>query len=331
MRQSNIELLRIIIMFMVMCIHTTLAIQYPDMEFATSGELFVIGAIKAFSLVAVNVFIMISGWFGIKFTFRGLYCYMVQVLFFTLFCYAISLVFSIQQFSFRGLVTEGFMLGSRNYWFVRCYLLLYILSPVLNIFCEYVSRAKFKAFLVVFFTSQCLFSWVFPTLIEEYNQGLSTISFLGLYLLARYIRLHNPNISKYSIKLDLLIYSILSLSLSAIAYFSHGGIVSMIGFFSYSSPFVIIASLYLLLAFTKFHFYNKVINWIASSTFAVYLLHENTSIVTSYRNCLYMSYLNDNQIYKWGGVICTMLMAYVVAILLDKVRLSLLSTFKRKK
>lgn len=31
-----------------------------------------------------------------------------------------------------------------------------------------------------------------------------------------------------------------------------------------------------------------------------------------------------------GGVICTMLMAYVVAILLDKVRLLLLSTFKEK-
>jgi peptidoglycan/LPS O-acetylase OafA/YrhL len=125
----------------------------------------------------------------------------------------------------------------------------------------------------------------------------------------------------------LLIYFVLSLSLSAIAYFSHGGIVSMIGFFSYSSPFVIIASLYLLLAFTKFHFSNKVVNWIASSTFAVYLLHENFSIVTSYRSCIYALYSNDNQIYKWG-VICTMIVVYILAILLDKVRLLFLSTIK---
>jgi surface polysaccharide O-acyltransferase-like enzyme len=96
MRQSNIELLRIIVMFMVMCIHTTLAIRYPEMESATSTEYFVVGAIKAFSLVAVNVFVMISGWFGIKFSFSGLYSFIFQVLLFTLLCYAISILFSIQ-------------------------------------------------------------------------------------------------------------------------------------------------------------------------------------------------------------------------------------------
>lgn len=327
MRLSNIELLRIIAMFMVLCIHTILAIGYPEVLNISSIEYFAIGLFKAFAFVAVNVFIMISGWFGINYTNRGLFRLLLQIIFFTLVSYFLSVALSIQPFSLKGVLSEGLMLGARNYWFVQCYILLYVLSPILNFFCENATRKQFKDVLVVYFVAQCLFSWLLPTLSSEFNNGLSSLSFIGLYLVARFIRIYQPEFALFSPKTDFMIYFILSTFLAIVAYISHGGTFLKIGFFSYSSPFVIVASLYLLLAFSKIKFSNRFVNWVASSSFAVYLLHENISLVKSYRDYINEVYRSDINLSKWGGVIALMIIVYLISIALDKLRQLLIKLF----
>lgn len=70
---------------------------------------------------------------------------------------------------------------------------------------------------------------------------------------------------------DLLAYkgfTLLTTVLSMITvYFKHGGW----SFYAYSSPIVILASVFFLLFFTKISFTSKFINSVAISTFAVYI------------------------------------------------------------
>ena len=73
-RQMNYELLRIIAMLMIVCLHYLSkggALGDPKQELTTNGYL--AWLIEAFCLVAVNVYVLISGYFGVdsqNFTIR---------------------------------------------------------------------------------------------------------------------------------------------------------------------------------------------------------------------------------------------------------------------
>jgi len=83
-RDSNIELLRIISMLLVMIVHADyLALGAPSVEeISTSySSSFVRAYIEALSCICVNVFILISGWFGVRPKIVRLIEFVFQVLF----------------------------------------------------------------------------------------------------------------------------------------------------------------------------------------------------------------------------------------------------------
>lgn len=91
MRLSNFELLRLISMFMVLIVHSNFqALGTPTstdlLQTPTISTLRII--LQSLTLVCVNIFILISGWFGIRFSYKGT----LQLLFQTLFSYLGSIL-----------------------------------------------------------------------------------------------------------------------------------------------------------------------------------------------------------------------------------------------
>ena len=85
-RESNFELLRIIAMFMVLILHADFqALGAPTRADIISSP--ITSTLKVFfemaSIVAVNVFILISGWFGIRPSIKGFCKFAFQYLFFS--------------------------------------------------------------------------------------------------------------------------------------------------------------------------------------------------------------------------------------------------------
>ena len=86
-RNSNIELLRIIAMVMILGLHVNyLAIGKPSsQDIATSPlQSFLRMFAEYVCIVGVNVFVLISGWFGINYKLKGLCNFLFQSLFFSL-------------------------------------------------------------------------------------------------------------------------------------------------------------------------------------------------------------------------------------------------------
>lgn len=92
--------------------------------------------------------------------------------------------------------------------------------------------------------------------------------------------------------------------------------------FDYSSPLIILASSYFFLFFTKISFYNRAINWIASSAFAVYLFHADPLIFEPYYldtiRCWHSSTTLPMFLLQTSGLIIAV---FCLSILLDKIRL----------
>ena len=135
-RQSGIELLRIIAMFFVLVQHANgLAIGLPGafecVEAPTYSFLRIV--IQSLAIVGVDVFVLISGWFGISFNLKRLGEFLFQCLFFSIIVtFAAWLISGRPEIGIKSLA--GMIFLGKSYWFVKCYLLLYILSPVLNSF-----------------------------------------------------------------------------------------------------------------------------------------------------------------------------------------------------
>lgn len=134
-RSSNIELLRIIAMFMIICFHYVLKSKY-DCSVLTYNT-FIIKSFYMLGEVGVNLFVLITGYFMIKgkFSWKKLICLLLEVSFYFLISIYIGIKLGIYEYTtFRAIFLLFFPTIMNRYWFTTAYILLYILSPYLNIF-----------------------------------------------------------------------------------------------------------------------------------------------------------------------------------------------------
>ncbi len=320
-RLSNIELLRIVAMFFVLVRHANfyaLGMPTPIEAQANPSQTFLMSFLEIFAGVGVNVFVLISGYFGIRGNNKGLFKFIYQCLFFSCGIYLLLLSTGIINISFLGLA-ECFYLRKIN-WFPKAYLCLYILSPILNSFVEHSSERQLRVVLINYFIFQTIFGCISDST-TFISFGYSTVSFIGLYLLARYVRLYSNEIFRLSKNIDFCIYCLISLMLSYLAYeaISHGALSVFYRINAYCNPLVIMSSLCLFLCFSKINIKSRGINKIAASSFAVYLLHSNPNVIERF-----YIYIIQELSKLWGGIFYIFIFligVYILAIMIDQMRI----------
>ena len=324
-RSSNVELLRILAMFLVLVHHANiLSIGIPSGTECVSapGNTFFRFFIQSLAIVAVDVFVLISGWFGIKPSLKKLLALLFQVFFFTL---TIPLVFClIKGF---GVLTPRAILKSlmitKCYWFVKSYVCLFILSPVLNMFAEKAPKRTFSIVLILFFAFQTIYGWTDSA--PEFNYGSSVVSFCGLYLLARYLRLY-PFRFQTNRGLCVSAYLGLSLVLAAGIWVAtrlnfHPEYAVKIAF-SYINPLTALSAIALLLTFVNTDVpYSKTINWFAASAFSVYIIHINGFIFHYFQDAVWYFYSNFPVALRSLLIICFLVLVFMACVFLDKIRI----------
>ena len=286
LRNSNIELLRIVSMLMVVVLHfnnngaNTGIVNMPEVltERLTWGFL-----VESLCLVAVNCFVLISGYFSIKLKVRSLLKFYLQCFIIGLFSYlfyiGLSGGFSTWQsaeglFTMKILIERLLAFTHNGWWFVVSYVGLMLLSPLLNSAVDNMTRKRFLHSLILFSIVILYLGWYQK--VEVTNYGNSLISFIWIYLIGRYIGEHVQieSIRKYR-WLWLAGYLISALALFGMIMLRYHFSIEMHYPLDYNNPFVVVAAMMLLLFFLSFSFRSKVINGIASSVFAAYLIQES--------------------------------------------------------
>lgn len=276
-RDSNIELLRLCSMFMIVVYHFNLHSLghhslFVDNELSLYGLIW--NLIYTLTLTATNIFILISGYFGIKFKVINVSSLFIQCLVWgvvghLLYCYFTE---SSITTSFLG----RFMpFTHNNWWFIVSYLCLYFLSPILNKAISSFSKKEHLMSIIIF---------SFVTLYMGYCRekgedtwGTSLSHFIYLYLIARYIKLY---VSIEKIRRNRYRWLILFFIFSTITFclvFINSiipGLPACLRAYPYCSPWVILGAISLLLFFSTFTFQNNIINWFAKSSLAVYLFQD---------------------------------------------------------
>lgn len=185
-RQSNFELLRIVAMLMILGLHANfLSLDKPCPEYILATTSIIRVLLQAICIVAVNVFVMISGWFGIRRSWKGYCNFAWQVFFIVGFSNIVgSLIFG-WPINIKSLLMPLGLFGGGG-WFVGAYIGLYILAPIINAYIEATSTRNLVITVCVFIVFQTIFG---DTLSAAFIvMGYSTFSFIGLYLIAALLK-----------------------------------------------------------------------------------------------------------------------------------------------
>ena len=322
-RCSNIELLRIFAMFLVLIVHadffslgapSSLDIKEEGAPISSFVRIF----FESLSICAVDIFVLISGWFGIKQSLKGFCKFIFQCLFFLISIYVVCLLLVTTSFTKENTLSCSLLLNSKH-WFIKGYIVLYIISPILNLFAEKATQKQFAFVIINFFIFQTIYAWL-TNAASFFVDGYSPLSFIGLYLLARYANLYPHHFFCRKKEIDFSIYLIIAFFMAIMVFFRFFPFFSNKMFY-YTNPLVIIASLYVLLFFSKLQIQNKIVNWIAISSFSVFLLH------TSYHTTNFFKSQNQYIFNHYDGIACLsyffvfLLFCFFTAIFFDKIRI----------
>ena len=319
-RDSNIELLRIVAMFLVLIDHSGyMSINPPTNEEVFSEPVlsFARHCGQSLSSICVNVFVLISGWFGIKARISRIVELLFQCYFICFFIYFALLLLGMTTPMAINSWINFILLG--NLWFVMAFILLYLLAPMMNLFIESLSERQFLFFLMAFLTIQFLHGFVLQ--VEWFEKGMSPLTLMSLYLIGRYMRLFPNRYTTMNKWKDLLIYVIVSILGAVCTFISvrHGA--EGWRFFSYASPTIIIASVFFFLFFTKISFRNSFVNWIAVSAFAVYVMNCEGHFWTFYLSTNHSWWESGSPLAYLIKTILFDVIVFAIAIILDKIRM----------
>lgn len=275
-RKSNIELLRIISMLMVLAVHidgASLGLPAPDGDFASlsARDIWRI-AVESVAIIGVNSFTMISGYFGIRLRWRGVLSFLFECIFYSVTIYIIDAAFLFGRVSWNGWLESWMVLTHTDLWYVPAYFGLMLLSPMLNSGLDAMPRRTFQMVLGLFTVFNIWCGWWWG---GEFNPtGYTIVQLILVYMIARYIRLH---VSLDDIrKRRAVIMAVYAVSLVAIS--ATAVCMPSLMAYAYNSPFVLLSTVCFFLVFLSFEFTSPVINYMAGSAFAVYLIHKSPQV-----------------------------------------------------
>lgn len=317
LRQSNIELLRIIAILFVLLDHANGMIiglptktDFNDSLSASATKIF----FDSLAIGGVDIFVLISGWFGIHVSLKGVARYVFQVAFLLLLLLSCFCIYDHSYLTVDNIKATLCLYG--GYWFIIAYLGLYLLSPVLNAFVETASKRQFQILLVSLYIFQCYFTWL--TGYIDYYGGYSITFFCLLYLTARYVRLYPIKIiddKGFAIFCGITIFMTLLVSVSL--YFT-GTAFRML---RYDNPLVILSSLCLLTTFSKLQMQSAIINRLATACFAVYIIHFNPMVFPFFSRTVRQLYNNCDGVMVLIAIGAFLMVAFLICFLIDSFRL----------
>ena len=325
-RKSNFELLRIITMLMIVTMHV---LDYSGIflsENILSYNFIVSNIINGFSIVAVNCYILITGYFGYKQEFKKnkLVKLYTQVIVISIFTSLIFWIFKLENININNLVKTFMPIISQSWWFISVYFVLYIITPYINKLIEVLNKNELEKMiligLIIFVIWPSISAGDLINPISE-DGGYGLYNFILLYIIGAYIGKYKDTIkvSKYNFFFIYVISMTLLVCINlGLTYLMNKYIAKL----SYDFILTYIGSISLFVFFKELNFKSTIINFVSSLTLGVYLIHEHPFV----RN-LIAKVMNESKIYLDNSFILYLVLivvgVYCVTSILEFIRIKI--------
>ena len=263
-RRSSLELLRILGMLFIIAHHFSVHGQYGGMEMSSFNG-FIKSVLYTGGKLGVNIYVLISGYFLAKSDFkprRAVNILTISFFYSMIIYFALLIAVPDFGFSWGNLETSIRIVHSRGYWFVGSYVVMVLLSPFLNKMMKVISEREHILLILLLLVTQLTLPGVAPML-----PGSDNVWFVTLYLIAAYIRLYPKKIFE-----NKLVCGIACIVFCTVLALWEGAS-------NMTNLFCLLPSVSLFCFFNSLDIKsNRFINLVASTTFGVYLIHDNLFI-----------------------------------------------------
>ena len=308
LRQSNIELLRIVLMLLIIAHHYVVnsgLMSIINNHGVGPRSIFLL-SISAFGKIAINCFVLVTGYYMCKsrITMKKFLKFILEVLFYYIVIYLVFVFMGYAKFSLQDFFIQLLPVKSITTDFTSAYIVLFLLIPFINILGN----------IPIIHVSLNYVSWFFI-----------------VYLIGSYLRLYP---TKLSTNKKFWCFTFISTTFLLILSVILGLVIHQTDktFFVYyfvadsNKILAVITSISVLMFFKNLNIkYNKYINWLAASTFGVLLIHAHGPIM---RRWLWNDLFKNPQMYGETSLplhaVCATLIVYISCIIIDKLRIYLI-------
>ncbi len=345
-RQANFELLRIVAMLMIISLHYLVkggaAVPFPfAAKESPAGVL--AWLIEAFCIVAVNCYVLISGYFCVESAWKPgrIVSLLGQVLFYSLLIPVILILTGVVSAGDLNVYDWiGFLLplGTEHYWFATAYLVLYLFAPFLSVGIQKMKKRDLQILLALLLAFFSLEKTIVPVYLATDRYGYDFGWFLCLFVTAGYIRLYGIDwLEKRSHAVGLYAASCLWIWLLSLASNALSGKIDTFAHYA-DMPYTYNHLLCLVGAVSLFYVFKglsiregraaDVIRLLAPCTFGVYLLHEHILVRYRWLEWLHADKVKESFLFVPHMAFCVLLV-YVIGTAVDLARAWVFGRMKR--
>ncbi len=330
-RKSNIELLRIIAMFLIISFHYVYKSGYVFDKLNYNA--LVVKIFYFFGELGVNLFLLITGYFMIngKFKIKKLIIIILEVNFYYLFSLLIANKLGVYLITTKkSMILSLFPIIFNKYWFITAYVLLYIFSPYINKLIKNLTKLEYQKLLLL---SLLIYS-IIPTVFGIFYNNTETLLYYSRFIWAIIVYMIGGYIYSYGIKiydtklrtLCIAIISFLIMILGIIVIYRYENIFKKIGttevsyFWPPNTIPMVILSVSVFELFLKMDIgYNNVINKLASTTLGVYILHDGILNHYMWQN-IFKTKMNLNSKFSLFYILGTAVLIFCLGAGIDLIR-----------
>lgn len=313
-RNSGIELLKIIAIFLIVLNHCIQSLCEVNPFIAATGYVIDINSstvsfvnlflaiLRSSGCVGNDIFVVCSAWFLLeskksdkrKAAFMIADIWVISVIF-----YVITLILG-ADIGREAALKQFFPTANGHNWFLTCYLLFFLLHPLLNRLIEAMDQKALlgvSAFLV-FIYSFCQYfrPWFF-----EGNLFYMTdlVVWIMIYFVTAYVKKYmksyseniRANVITLLIGLAGQAFMICMINLAGLRFFTFDG---RLQYYNYGgSPFIILLAISALNLALHSQLKSRIINYISGMSLLIYIIHENIILRTYYRPLIFV-YIHEH-------------------------------------
>lgn len=338
MRNSNFELMRIVSMFFIVIYHIIIHGKLLENSHGTTH--FVLYIILAICIVHVNSFILVTGYFQCKSKLKLTKVIQLNnsIWFYTVSIVLFFIIVKGNTFNSIELLKTFLPISYNDYWFLTNYLILYLISPILNTVINNIDEKKFKRIIVLLLFIDSILPTLTNSSFFNVTLGYSLYHFIFLYFVGAFLRnypIEDWYIFKKTSKKALQLISLFIFFLMAFIniinqsaskellnmhpIIAEVGIIFSNSFIAYNNPLVIIQTIAFFVFFSTLNLKNTFINYISTATIGIYLIHDNNNI----RNVLY-KFLgfngNNYSVMILGKILGCAILIFISCLIIELIR-----------
>jgi surface polysaccharide O-acyltransferase-like enzyme len=304
-RNSNFELLRLILMFLIVIHHSIvhglqlkgISSLYDLPSLIQPNHMLMFSILNCLCIPAVNIFLLITGYFKLKPTKEKALKLGIAMLLYTI---VFSTIPYIAIKSYGSAISSLLIFSHSAYWFIVDYFLLMLFAPMINQYIDGISRHQYNYLIIGMLLISCYLGFVWQDI--NNTNGYTLFQFVMMYTIGGYIRRFDIRMkSIYS----LTAYLICSVVCGWLVYYAFiigkGDFAWRLTY--YNNPLIVTSAISLFLCFKEFSFKSKFINKLAASAVAIYFVQSSRL----FRHFQY-GFIGDEYSKMGGGILLIIIM-----------------------